>query len=312
MRIRKFYRHLVDNYTLFTRFQIWRTSKNYPAKVLNDSYRLDTPTIHFIHRYITNNTGDLACGYYQYFLSAFENFKCIVHDVNSVNFSLIKKEDIVIIGGGGLLNATAEWNYNINKSAELAGKSVVWSAGFNSNHNTAKKVKNGIDFSLFDLVAVRDFNYANFRYVPCATCVMPEISKEYTLKREVGLLAHKDFPYDILGAVHHYEKMTNSTSLPDMIEFIGSSEVILTNSYHAVYWSTLMQKKCVLFAPRSEKYDFYKYPPILFSGDVLKDISQTSIYPNALAESKKLTHDYLRDILLLVAGSGLTKQRERL
>lgn len=311
MRIRKFYRHLIDNYTLFTRIQVWRTSKNYPAQVLHDDSRLDTRTIHFIHRYITNNTGDLACGYYQYFLSAFEHFNCVIHDVNSVKFPLIKKEDIVIIGGGGLLNATAEWNYNINKSAKLAGKSIIWSAGFNSNSNTNRNVKNGIDFNLFDLVGVRDFNYANFRYVPCATCVMPEIGKEYTIKREVGLLAHKDFPHDLLGEMHQYEKLTNSSSLRDMIEFIGSSEVILTNSYHAIYWSTLMQKKCVLFAPRSEKYDFYKYPPILFSGDILKDISRTLIYPDALAESKKLTYDYLKDILLLVERSKLTKQREK-
>jgi hypothetical protein len=85
-----------------------------------------------------------------------------------------------------------------------------------------------------------------------------------------------------------------------MIEFIGNSEIVLTNSYHAVYWSVIMKKKCVLFAPRSEKYDFYKYPPVLFSGDLAKDISEAVIYPGAFEESKVLTLEFVKDIKTLI------------
>jgi len=294
MTIKKIYRYLIDNSELFTAFQVWRFRKQYPSKILNDNYTTETPTIHFLHRYITTNTGDVACGYYKYFLSEFENHKCVVHDVNRVDLSIIKSTDVVIVGGGGLLNATAEWNYNINKAANLAGKSIIWSAGFNSN--SKQRTNSSIDFKAFDLVAVRDYKYKNFRNVPCATCVLPEISKDYPVKRHIGVVAHKDVPHHLPKEIHEYEKVTNSAPLHEMIEFIGNSEIVLTNSYHAVYWSILMKKKCILFAPRSEKYDFYKYPPVLYSGDLTADISRAVIYPNAFEDSKSLTLEYLRDI----------------
>jgi hypothetical protein len=298
MSIKNRYRKLVDNYELFTRFQIWRLRKKYPVKFLNSNYETDTPTIHFIHRYITNNTGDLACGYYRYFLSEFENYKCVIHDVNNVNFALIDKNDVIIVGGGGLLNALAEWNYGINKAASIAQKTIIWSAGFNGN--SKQKIRNTISSQSFKLFAVRDFNYNGYRYVPCATCFLPELSIEYPIIRKVGVVAHKDFHSDLPSQVHQFEKVTNSASLQEMIEFIGNSEVVFTNSYHAVYWSVLLKRKCILFAPRSEKYNFYKYPPVLFSGDLEKDIAQAVIYPDALHYSRSLTKDFLNDIKLLI------------
>lgn len=298
MSIKNTYRLLVNKYDVFTMFQIWRTGKKYTTKVLNDNFVTTTPTIHFIHRYITNNTGDKVCGYYQYFLSEFDHYKCIVHDVNKVDFALIQKNDVILVGGGGLLNAMPEWNYNINKAAKIAGKAVVWSAGFNSN--SKQKINKKVNFEAFDLVAVRDFKYNDFRYVPCATCALPELYKEYPIKRHIGVVAHKDVPHHLPQEIHQFDKITNSASLEEMIEFIGNSEVVLTNSYHAVYWSILMKKKCVLFAPRSEKYNFYKYPPALFSGDLARDISLAVIYPDALQESKALTDEFVQDIKSLI------------
>lgn len=299
MPFKKNYKHLVDNYKLFTAFQIYRFRKKYPSKALNDKYQTDVPTVHFIHRYITNNTGDLACGYYQYFFPDFEKYKCIVHDVNSVNFSLIRKTDIIIVGGGGLLNATSEWNFCINKAAKLAGKAVIWSAGFNSAYK-GHQLSNKIDFKLFDLVSVRDFQYKDFRYAPCATCVIPELHKEYTIERNVGVVAHKDVPSHLPKEIHEFEKVTNSASLQEMVEFIATSQVVFTNSYHAVYWSILLQRKCILFAPRSEKYDFYKYPPVKFSGNLEDDIAKAVIYPEAMEDSMSLTLGFLKDIKSLI------------
>jgi hypothetical protein len=293
MTLKKIFRYLIDNHVIFTALQVRRFKKKYPPKILNDNYNTDLPSIHFIHRYLTTNTGDKACGYYQYFFQEFESYTCIVHDVNYVNLSLIKKTDVVIIGGGGLLNATAEWNYNINRAARKAAKAIIWSAGFNSNINQKRY---NINFDLFDIVAVRDYNYKTFRYVPCATCFMPLLYNNYSIKREIGVVAHKDVPQHIPSEINKYEKVTNSDSLEKMVEFIGASNVILTNSYHAVYWSVLLKKKCVLFAPRSEKYNYYKYPPTLFSGDLESDIARAVIYPNALEDSRQLTLELLNDI----------------
>jgi hypothetical protein len=61
-----------------------------------------------------------------------------------------------------------------------------------------------------------------------------------------------------------------------------------------------MKKKCILFAPNSEKYNFYKYPPLLYTGNLQKDIEQTKIYSNALIESKAITQKYLNDVKSLI------------
>jgi hypothetical protein len=300
MSIKIKYRKLVDKYELFTRFQIWRFRKKYPVKYLNSNYNIDSPVIHYIHRHITNNSGDLACGYYQYFLSEFKNYKFVIHDVNYINFGLIEKNDVLIVGGGGLLNNLSEWNYNINKAASLSNKAIVWSAGFNSYSN--KNVRNIINISSFKLFAVRDYNYENFRCVPCASCYLPELNRHYPIKRQIGVIGHKDNQINVPLEINEYEIITNSSPLSDMIEFIGSTEVILTNSYHAAYWSALLQRKCILFITKSEKHKFYRYPPVFYSGNLEDDISKAKIYVNALKESKALTIDFLNDIKSLIAS----------
>jgi hypothetical protein len=296
--IKNLYRYFVNNFELMTRLDLWRSRNKYPYKVLNKSTDGTGPTIHFLHRYVTNNTGDKACGYYQYFHDQFKDYDCLIHDINNVKFSLIKSKDIVIIGGGGLLNATVGWNYSINKAASIAKGAIIWSAGFNARYGSNSS--SSINWSKFDLIAVRDFSYDKFRYVPCATCVMPGLEKSYPSNREIGVIAHKDVLDHLPLEVGTFDQITNSATIEEFIEFIGSSEVIITNSYHAAYWSTLMKKKCVLFAPRSEKYNYYKYPPALYSGDLSHDISQAKIYPNALRESKNLTLEYFEDIKQLI------------
>ncbi|PWJ55989.1 polysaccharide pyruvyl transferase [Dyadobacter jejuensis] len=295
----KIYRNLINKYTLFTRFQIWRTKSKYPVKIIRNTSTLNHPSIHFIHRYCTNNTGDIACGYYQYINRIFAEYACLVHDINSVKFSLIKKNDIIVIGGGGLLNASTLWNYNIKKSAKLASKSIIWTAGFNSSINNESVVK--LEWEDFDLISVRDYEYQNFRFVPCATCMLHELELEYPSIRKIGVIAHKDVLNHLPDDLKHFDFITNNAPLSKMIEFIGTSDIIVTNSYHAVYWSTLMQKKCILFAPRSEKYNYFKYPPVLYSGDLEFDISQAQIYPNSLDICRKLNMEYINDMKDLIS-----------
>lgn len=299
VKIKKKWRYLVNNYKIFALLESHRYRLKYPCKYLNTNYINSNPTIHFIHKYITSNTGDRACGYYQYFQSNFCNYRCIVHDISHIHFSKIKQNDIVIIGGGGLLNALPEWNYSINKVLKMVDKSVIWSAGFNWGGEGI--IKQPINWGKVSLISIRDFHYPlNFRYIPCATCMIHEISKEdYIIKREIGIVCHeykRDMPSEFLK----YDSITNSFPLETIIDFIGSSNVIVTNSYHAAYWSVLMKKKCIIFALKSEKFEYFKNKPVVYSGNLFADINRAVIYPNALDECKKLTLDYMKDILALL------------
>lgn len=292
------WKSLTNNFTIFLKIEIKRNQKKFPSEIINKIQSSNKPTIHFIHRYLTTNAGDKACGYYQYFLEEFKNFNCVVHDINRVDLSLISNQDVAIIGGGGLLNALNIWNYNINQIAKIANKTIIWSAGFNSNGN--KKLKQQINWSNLDLVAIRDFNYPqNFRYVPCATCVSTEFDKETDIKRNIGLILHehkKNIPAEFSG----YDSIKNSSSANEMIDFIKSSEIIITSSFHAAYWSGLLKKKCIIFSLQSEKFGYLKYSPTLYSGNLKLDIHNSKIYDNILEESRDLVNEYFNDILKLI------------
>ncbi|WP_166332532.1 polysaccharide pyruvyl transferase family protein [Sphingobacterium chungjuense] len=295
--LKRIYRYLISNNRFFLKLHLQRFISRYPSKILHENDDSKS-TVHFIHRYITSNTGDMACGYYRYFLDHFKEYRCLAHDINCVDLAKISAVDTVIIGGGGLLNATEEWNYNLITAAKKAKKSIVWSAGFNSF--AGKKFHNAIDWNLFDLVAVRDFKYGDFRYVPCATCFMPELSSTYVITREFGVVGHKDVLHHLPAEFKEYEMLTNSASLSEFVAFIGSSKIVLTNSYHAIYWATLLGKKAILFAPRSEKYNFYKYPPHLYTGDLAADLMTVKTYPDAMSDCRNLTIEYLEDIKSII------------
>ena len=42
-----------------------------------------------------------------------------------------------------------------------------------------------------------------------------------------------------------YRISSNTTNLEQMVEFIGTSETIVTNSYHAMYWAILLKRKVI-------------------------------------------------------------------
>jgi hypothetical protein len=254
--------------------------------------------VHFVHRYCTNNTGDLACGYYQYFAKEFSEFTCFIHDINFIHFSLIAPDDVVIIGGGGLINSNVEWNYNINKTLMLNNNTIIWSAGFNSHFDN--QFRSALKFDLLKLISVRDLNYGKFRYVPCASCMIPELDFSYNITRDVGLIMHKDNFSEVPTEFNNYHSLKNNATALEIVGFIGSSEVIVTNSYHAAYWAILMKKRAIIFAPFSEKFNYYKFKPTLYSGDLQSDIKKSKIYKDSLSDAKFLTKEFALEILSIV------------
>ena len=46
----------------------------------------------------------------------------------------------------------------------------------------------------------------------------------------------------------------------------------------------------------SNKFNYFKYPPQKYSGDIINDINETKIYESALDESIDLTINYFNEI----------------
>ena len=263
--------------------------------------------VHFVYSKDTENSGDLSCGYYAYFGEMFKKYPIVIWDIGTIDFSLVAKNDVVIVGGGGLLDNSDLWNYNINRLAQKCRYCFLFAPGFNRHygHRVSVMLKTGA----FRQWAVRDYHHpAGGRYVPCASCLRPEFSMTYPVVRKYGVVKH--FQFD-MSREFNLPQITNDRPLHELLAFIGSSEIIVSNTYHAVYWATLMKKKVILDAPFSEKFKYLKYPPVLFSGDLEKDAAQAVVYENALTEAQELVRNFAEDILrdcpTNAAGSFLRK-----
>ena len=185
------------------------------------------------------------------------------------------------------------WNYNINRLAQKCRYCFLFAPGFNRHygHRVSVMLKTGA----FRQWTVRDYHHpAGGRYVPCASCLRPEFSMTYPVVRKYGVVKH--FQFD-MSREFNLPQITNDRPLHELLAFIGSSEIVVSNTYHAVYWATLMKKKVILDAPFSEKFKYLKYPPVLFSGDLEKDAAQAVVYENALTEAQELVRNFAEDIL---------------
>ena len=58
------------------------------------------------------------------------------------------------------------------------------------------------------------------------------------------MIEHKDLP--IQGIDWLKDRIKNSETLDNIVRYIKSSEVIITNTYHCAYWSILLNKKTIV------------------------------------------------------------------
>ena len=230
------------------------------------------------------------------FFKELYNYDIHIHNIININFNIIKKSDTVIIGGGGLLDNCEAFNRDINRILDLSDNVIFWSLGFHKRpkeHHFYNKIEENIRLDNVKLLSIRDYNHeSKIRYVPCATCMIPYFDSNYRLiKRDIGVINHYSFQNSF-----DYETITNSSSIETIVNFILTSNIILTNSYHAAYWATLMKKKVIIYGKFANKFDYFKYKPVEYSGNISNDIDKCYIYEDALSESRELTINYFKEI----------------
>jgi hypothetical protein len=161
------------------------------------------------------------------------------------------------------------WNANISRMAALTANVIIWGVGYNTVDN--KKLSAALDVEKFKLISIRDHNHeSRLPWVPCVSCKAPEFSKVSEVKRSFGIIEHHKIPIkggnikELAGA--RIEKITNSYTIDEITDFIASTEVVVTNTYHIVYFSQLMEKKVICINPFSTKFDYFKYKPMVLHG----------------------------------------------
>lgn len=261
--------------------------------------------IHFIFRADKTNTGDWWSLPTRYF--GFEEFK--VWDILALprNFD---REDILIIGGGGL-GADYFW-----KELEILKKypniKIIWGAGvdtFNTalDANKRKTRPTTITSENVDLYGSY-FDFANIiglrvyppkpghYYVPCPSCMHPlfDIFRQKNPQHQLGIYQHKRVPINVTQKT--LPKISNEgKNIFDKIAFISSCSAIITNTYHGAYWGALLNRKVILLPFKSGLFGLKYKPYLLFNREINLDVlEQATAYPHALEESRTINKKFYK------------------
>jgi len=226
---------------------------------------------HFIHHLDYNNAGDWLASPLNYFAGYFTSrYSIVYHTLEHIKWNEISPDDAVILGGGGLLeNETLiqEW---INRLLDICGCVIAWGVGFHKRDDQ-EYVLPEIDYSRFALITVRDFDHpAGLEYLPCVTCMLPQLDKKRDIKQKIGVINHTSYALVESG----FPILDNSAGIEEMTDFIAESETILTTSYHAAYWALLMGKKTIITYAWANKFNYFKCKPVILDELSIETVSK--------------------------------------
>lgn len=187
----------------------------------------------------------------------------------------------------------------LEKLNKETGLRILWGAGINTRDKDDDSY--GVQYpsyvDKFHLVGVRDF-VPDYKWVPCASCMHSAFNKKYEITNKVVWFEHKKRLIDNKSFdVYPCPRMVNTgQNMDQIIEFLGSAETVVTNSYHGVYWATLLNRKVVCI-PWSNKFNFFKHPPTMATDRNWADKIEDSIsYKDALEECRLANVDFFNSV----------------
>jgi len=217
------------------------------------------PKLHFIHCLNYTNVGDWCASPLDYFPDYFiKRYNVMYHHINFIQWNEISPRDAVIIGGGGLFDNEPELQEAINRILDICDCTIAWGVGFHKRSGQ-EPPSPSLRFSRFKLLTIRDHEYqTGFEYLPCVTCMLPQLRKKKETIRKLGIINHYD--YAISGL--NYDMISNSASIDEMTDFIAESDSIMTTSFHGAYWSMLMEKKTIIAHVWANKFEHFERKPV--------------------------------------------------
>lgn len=221
----------------------------------------------------------------------------------------LAEADLIIIGGGGLLEIDffKPGLQQIAEHRKPGSRVVVWGAGHNNwQLKDWRGLKQGLDLDAygFDLVGVRDID-CGYDWVPCASCMAPNLDAPADPVFEVVIYAHTGtIQNSSLAAAlpSGLPILDNSAPFEQVIPFLASGDLVLTDSFHGMYWATLLGRKVVAF-PSSSKFYSTKHPvPLCDPADWQRFAPLAQTYPDALAECRDSNRAFVERALQFLNG----------
>lgn len=241
--------------------------------------------ITFAHITDTRNVGDLASGPYHYF--RFLSFEVVNYASRPAETS-----EAVIYGGGTLTGWLRSRGDNLPNMLRIA-----WGVGSTRHGDTVPWP----DPEGFDLLGIREWSEEREnagQWVPCASCMSQLFDVPYPVKHDAVLFVNADtgiksrYPHQVRGL----PVMENTGSLADTIRFLGSGKVVVTNSYHGVYWATLLGRPVVCI-PYSSKFHGFKHPPAMSDNGSDWASHSPAVYPEALEECREANRGFFKKVM---------------
>ncbi len=243
------------------------------------------PVIVFSHIRNVTNAGDFASCPAQWF-----DFP--EHRVQNYD-EPVDGAKAVIYGGGTMTN----W---LQGRPLSSATSIAWGIG-SSRHGETDPWPDPHGFAL---VGVREWSEDRERaglWAPCASCMSPLFDVDYKVTREVVLFvnANEGIRTRYPMAVDLKPFMKNDWAMDEIVAVLGSAEVIVTDSYHGIYWGTLLDRK-VVAVPYSSKFYNFRHPPAYSRNhglDWRAEALGARVYPGALEECRSATRAFYKRAL---------------
>lgn len=248
-----------------------------------------------VSRIVPNNAGDIASVPARYFdFLAGESV-----DIYRLNSGVLEK-NVVVVGGGGLVDNSKNWEDALRGIGRLSPLAIAWGIGTNNERSMCPRY---VALRGYKMVGCRDWG-TQFEWVPCSSCMSPLMDKYWSVvpQHETVIYCHKDRKFSFVGV----PEMDNAGSLENALSFIASGDTVLTNSYHGMYWATLLGRRVVVVEPFSTRFYFSKHRPAMASQDDIAMTARVAIrYPEALAECRAANLAFAEKVQEMISEAKL-------
>lgn len=271
--------------------------------------RLGPRRVYGLHHQDNRNIGDRECRPLSYFAHlAGRGVSLEEMSLTSPDVRLLRDE-IVVLGGGGLLNPWC-WNTVIRPLHERGNTLVAW--GIGHHHDTVPAHQYGPEpvtdwrqsiatyetdypLDIFALCGIRDRTPFT-KWVPCCSCMSPAFDRVVGPGRPAVIYEHGILdPIAITGP----PRMTNVGAAPldEVLDFLGSGEVVITNSYHGAYWATLLGRRVLVYEPWNSKFALLYFPLTTCTRrNWLQKLDEAVGYPRALERCRERNRTFAREV----------------
>lgn len=167
-----------------------------------------------------------------------------------------------------------------------------------------------------DAVGVRDWD-AGLPWVPCASAMLPVFDelRDIEPEHEFVVLNHYERGIDTAqarAAGRDFEHLTNNTEdLRGTLARLAAAKVVVSNSYHALYWALLLGRGAVAVEPNSTRFHGFRWPISYASqADWLIAVEHARPAPEALDQAREANLEFSERVLQIGRSLGLVHPRE--